>query len=349
MKRSIPVLLAAALAVAGPMAGAQAQMPAASPVTPELVQKATAEGKVVFYSAADLPLTEAVGKAFEQKYPGIKVQVERTGSERVFQRIGQEYSSKVYQVDVANSSDAAHFIVWKRDGWLAPYVPTDVAEHYAKDDVDKDGAYATWRATLSALAYNTTLVKPEEAPKSFKDLLDPKWKGKLVKGHPGYSGTIMTSTFQTMTALGWDYFEKLGKLDVMQVQSALEPPRKVAAGERAVMVDGSEYLVHMLIDKGNPLKLVYPSEGTPLVTSPSAVMKNAPNPNAARLFQSFLFTREVQQMLVDIGGLRSLHKQVVEHKNHVPLAEIKLMPEDAGAVEKAADQIKRRYRQAFGT
>src|SRR5262245_33852631 len=94
-----------------------------SKVTPELVAAATKEGKAVWYTAVDLPVAERMAKAFEAKYPGIAVRVERSGGERIFQRIGQEYASNIHAVDVVNSSDAAHFIVWKREGILAPYLP----------------------------------------------------------------------------------------------------------------------------------------------------------------------------------------------------------------------------------
>src|ERR1700747_3430150 len=100
--------------------------PPAEAVTPELIAAAKKEGKVVHYTSVDLPLAEKVSKAFEAKYPGISVRVERSGAEGVFQRMVQEYGSRVHSVDVVNSSDAAHFIVWKRDGLLAPYVPEDV-------------------------------------------------------------------------------------------------------------------------------------------------------------------------------------------------------------------------------
>src|SRR5512137_21400 len=85
--------------------------PPASAITPALVEAAKKEGKVVWYTSVDLPLAEKVAKSFEAKFPGIAVRVERTGAERVFQRIGQEYGSNIHAVDVANSSDAAHFIV----------------------------------------------------------------------------------------------------------------------------------------------------------------------------------------------------------------------------------------------
>ena len=78
----------------------------------------------------DLPVAEKLAKAFEAKYPGIAVRVERSGAERVFQRIAQEMASNIRVVDVVNTADAAHFIVWKRNGWLAPYVPEEVARHF---------------------------------------------------------------------------------------------------------------------------------------------------------------------------------------------------------------------------
>src|SRR5882757_1597855 len=172
-----------------------AAAPPPEPVTPALVDAAKKEGQVIYYTSTDLPVAEKLAKAFEAKYPGIAVRVERTGAERVFQRIGQEYASNIRAVDVVNSSDAAHFIVWKRDGLLGAYVPQDVAQHYPAEHRDADGMFSSFRVTLSIIAYNTNMVKTEEAPKSFADLLDPKWKGKIVKAHPGYSGTIMTATY----------------------------------------------------------------------------------------------------------------------------------------------------------
>src|ERR1700746_1803464 len=177
------VLKGASVLVAGSALSTRVMAAAPPPeaVTPALVEAAKKEGQVIYYTSTDLPVAEKLAKAFEAKYPGIAVRVERTGAERVFQRIGQEYSSNIHAVDVVNSSDAAHFIVWKRDQLLAPYVPEDVAKFYPVEHRDPDGLFASWRVWLRIIAFNTNLVKPEEAPKSFADLLDPKWKGKIVK------------------------------------------------------------------------------------------------------------------------------------------------------------------------
>jgi iron(III) transport system substrate-binding protein len=324
-----------------------AAAPPASAVTPALIEAAKKEGKAVWYTSVDLPLAEKVARAFEAKYPGVAVRVERTGAERVFQRIGQEYASRIYAVDVVNSSDAAHLIVWKRDGILAPYVTEDMANHYPADHKDPDGQFASFRIFLCPVGYNTNLVKKEDAPKSFAELLDPKWTGKIVKAHPSYSGTILTATFQMSRDIGWEYFEKLAKQKIMQVQSASDPPKKLALGERAIMADGIEYGMFQLKETGRPVELVYPTEGTPLIIGPNAVFKNAPNPNAARLLQSYMFSPECQQLIVDAGGMRSAHALVKEKPGRTPLKDIKLMKDDPVAVEKQSEAIKQRYTQIF--
>src|SRR5262245_55319956 len=154
----------------------RAAPPPAEPITPALIEAAKKEGKCAFYTAIDLAFAERLGKTFEQKYPGITVRVERSGAERVFTRIGQEYSSNVHAVDVVNTADQAHCIVWTKNGWLAPYLPEEVAQHYDKSYYDPDGLHVTTRVLVSPFGVNTSLVKMEDAPKSYADLLDPKWK-----------------------------------------------------------------------------------------------------------------------------------------------------------------------------
>src|SRR5580658_8316067 len=343
-----------ALKVAGGLLGGVAfatrvlaDAPPAEAVTPALIEAAKKEGQVVYYTSVDLPVAEKLAKAFEAKYPGISVRTERTGAERVFQRIGQEYSSNIHAVDVVNSSDASHFIVWKRDGLLESYVPEDVAKFYPPEHRDPDGQFASWRIWLSIIAYNTGMVKTDDAPKSFADLLEAKWKGNIVKGHPGYSGTIMTATYQLQRDLGWTFFEQLAKQNVMQVQSSADPPKKLELGERAVMADGNEYNILQMKETGRPVEPVYASEGSPLIIGPNGIFKDSPNPNAAKLFQSFCFSPEAQQLIIDVGGLRSVHPQTKEKAGRTPFKDIKTMKDDAAAVEKQGDSIKSRYTRIF--
>ncbi len=335
------------IAASGVFARVASAAPPATAVTPQLIEAAKKEGRVVWYTSVDLPLAEKIARAFEAKYPGVAVRVERTGAERVFQRIGQEYMSNIHAVDVVNSSDAAHFIVWKRDGVLEAYVPEDVAKFYPAEHKDPDGMFASFRVWLCIIAYNTNLVKAAEAPKSFADLLDPKWKGKIVKAHPSYSGTIMTATYQMQRDLGWSYYEKLAQQNVMQVQSSADPPKRLALGERAVMADGNEYNIFEFKESGSPVEPVYATEGSPLIVGPTGMFKAAPNPNAAKLFCSYSFSAEAQQLIIDVGGLRSMHPQTKEKPGRTPFKDIKAMKDDPAAVEKMSEQIKAHYTKLF--
>src|SRR3954447_20875198 len=272
----------------------------AQDTTPELVAAAAKEGKVVWYTSVDVKVAEAIAKAFRTEYPKIQIEVERSGSERVFQRIGQELQSGIRNVDVVNSSDASHFLYWKQQKLLATHVPPDV-QRFPAQHRDPDGMYATWRATLNVIGYNTKLVDAKDAPTGYVDLLDPKWKGKLVKAHPNYSGTSLTGTYALVKVLGWEYFEKLAKQGVQQLQSSTAPPKTIASGERAVMIDGNEYNLLTEIDAKSPVAVVYAKEGSPFVSSPTGIFANAPHPNAARVLQNFLYTAKTQQLTVNEG------------------------------------------------
>ena len=319
----------------------------AQETTPAMVAAAEKEGKVVWYASVDVKVAEEVKKEFMAQYPKIDVEVERSGSERVLQRINQEYQSNIFSVDVVNSSDASHFLFWKQEGWLAKHVPPDVAK-FAAQYKDADGFFATWRASLSCMAYNTNIVKEADAPRGYRDLLDPKWKGKLTKAHPGYSGTALTGTYALVKVLGWGYFEQLAKQGVQQLQSTTATPKSIASGERAVMVDGNEYNVFIEMKNKSPVKPIYAVEGTPFISSPTAIFAKAPHPNAARVFQNFIYTAKVQQMLVDVGGQRSAHPDVKEPAGRTPLAQIKLLADDPAGMMPQVTEIKKKYTAIFG-
>src|SRR5437899_7071070 len=134
------VLQGAATLAAGTMFASpvRAQAPEPVAITPPLVEAAKKEGKVVLYSSMDLPVGEKLGKAFEAAYPGMSIQIERSGSERLFQRIDQEFASNIHAADVINTSDASHVIPWKKKGWLAAFVPEDIAKYFPEQYRDPD-------------------------------------------------------------------------------------------------------------------------------------------------------------------------------------------------------------------
>jgi iron(III) transport system substrate-binding protein len=332
--RAVAVL--AVLALAG---AAHAQDPR--------LEAARKEGKVVWYTSLALPSAEKVAKLFEAAYPGVKVEVHRTGSERILSRVMQELQANIKNADVVHTSDAGHFVLLKGKNLLMKYTPAGV-DGFPAGFKDSDGYYYGLRATVSVIAYNTKAVSAAEAPKGWKDLLDPKWKGKMVTAHPGYSGVIATHVLALVNQYGWDYFRQLAQNRLMLVQSAVDPSGVVASGERAVAVDGGEYTFYQTRKKGNPLEIVYPKEGVPLIVSPTAITSFAPHPNAAKLFTDFGFSREVQQVLADSEGLYTGHPEVKYPTDKPRLSDLKLLSVDPAELEKRNEEIKKRFVEFFG-
>src|SRR6185295_4551048 len=213
---------------------------------------------------------------------------------------------------------------------------------------DKYAYYFGLRATVNSITYNTKLLSAAEAPKSWKDLLDPKWKGKLVSAHPGYSGVIATHVLALVHLHGWEYFKQLAQNKLMITQSAADPSGVVASGERMVAANGGDYSAYQLKKKGNPIEIVYPKEGVPLVVSPTAIMSSAPHPNAAKLFTDFTFTRECQQVMADSEGLYTGHPEVKYPADKPKLSELKLLTVEAEELEKRNEELKKRFVEFFG-
>jgi iron(III) transport system substrate-binding protein len=311
------------------------------------VEAAKKEGKVVWYTSLAVPSAEKVAKLFEAAHPGIKVETHRTGSQRILQRVMQELSANIKNVDVIHTSDAGHFVLLKEKKLLTKYTPAGV-DGFPAGFKDKDGYYYGLRATVNVIAYNTKAVTAAEAPKTWNDLLAPKWKGKLVTAHPGYSGVISTHVLALVHLLGWDFFKALGQQNVMLVQSAVDPSGVVASGERPVAVDGGDYTFYQVKKQGNPVEIVYPKEGVPLVVSPTAIAAFAPHPNAAKLFTDFTFTRELQQVLADSEGLYTGHPQVTYPADKPKLGDLKLLHVDPEELEKRNEEIRKRFVEFFG-
>jgi len=311
------------------------------------VEAARKEGKVVWYTSLALSSAERVAKLFEAAYPGIAVEVQRTGSERILQRVMQELQANLRLVDVIHTSDAGHFVLLKEKKHRLRYTPAG-ADTFAPGFKDRDGYYYGLRATVNVIAYNTKVVTAAEAPKTWKDLLDPKWKGRLVTAHPGYSGVIATHVLALAQLHGWDYWKQLAQNRVMLVQSAVDPAGVVASGERPVAVDGGDYTFYQTRKKGNPVEIVYPKEGVPLVVSPTAIAAWAPHPNAAKLFTDFTFSRELQQVLADSEGLYTGHPEVRYPADKPRLSDLKLLQIDPEELQKRNEEIKKRFVEFFG-
>jgi iron(III) transport system substrate-binding protein len=258
----------------------------------------------------------------------------------------QEAGAGLAIADVVHTSDSSHFLEFQQKNMLMRYLPAG-ADKFRADFRDRDGFYTVLRGTPYVMAYNTQKVSAADAPKRWKDLTDPKWKGKLAHAHPGYSGVVMTGIIGLLPSLGgWDYYAAFVKNSPLVVQSAEDVPMKVAGGEAWIGVSG-EYNFYRPMKKGDPIEIVFPEEGLPFVSSPNAILAKAPHPNAAKVFIDFLFDKDGQQILAD-DGLYVPNEAVTYPKGRRPLKELNLIKVDPEEIEKRDDEVKKKFRELFG-
>jgi len=339
-KRLAPLVLLALVVAAG---GASAQ--------DARVAEARREGKVIWHTALALDSAQRLATRFEQTY-GVKVEAHRSGSERILQRVMQELAAGIKNADVVNTSDTGHYVLLRRKNLLARYTPAG-AERFADGFRDPDGYAWGWRAFPIVVPYNTRHVAGADVPHTWKDLLEPKWKNRLVMSHPGYAGSVVTQIIALEKLYGWDFWAQLAKNRVMLVQSIHDPGRTVRtvlSGERAAGVNGADYglLYTERRRPGTTLAAAYPRDGVPLIFSPTAIMSFAPHPSAARLFTDFIFTREIQQLLADGEGLYVAHPDVTYPPDRPKLSELKVLVVDPDEIDRRTEDVKKRFVELFG-
>lgn len=247
------------------------------------------EGAVSWYTAhTDGETANLIAQAFQAQYPGITVSVVRTTAQVIYQRLLQDLKNGIPPCDVFSSTDLGHDVALSDGGKFAKYVPENASNLLPEfAGLDPNGTFYPTISELVLPIYNTKLVKAEDAPKSWTDLLDPRWKNRVSVGHPGYSGTVGTWVVAMRKLYGWSYFEKLELNKPLIGRSVNDPVGVLNSGERWVAA-GPSGLSQVSAERGNPIGLTKPSDGAVVIVSPSAVMQAAAHPNAGRLFLEFL-------------------------------------------------------------
>jgi iron(III) transport system substrate-binding protein len=315
----------------------------------QLYEAAKKEKALTWYTAHyDSETAAAVCNGFEQKYPGIKCNYIRTTAQVAYQRLSQDMKGGLAVASVFGSTDASHYGRMKKDGWLQAYTPKNVSEMVDafKPYNDPEHMYYTTAAGLVLLTYNTAVVSEKDAPKKWTDLLDPKWKGKVSIGHPGFSGYVGTWVVQMKKLYGWDFFKKL-ELNKPRIGRSINDTVTMLNAKESWVAAGPSGTTLESMDKGNPLKIVYPEDGAVLMVSPSGILKNAPAPNAAKLFMEYLLSKECNEIMVKMRG-DSVNKHVQPRPGQKPLTEVKTVRPSYEEIDKGIPEVKELFRDTFG-
>ncbi|HET9903902.1 MAG TPA: substrate-binding domain-containing protein [Xanthobacteraceae bacterium] len=342
------VALAAVVGLGGSRA-AHAQDRATTPHLKQLYEAAKKEGELTWYTAhSDDVTAQALGRDFEAAFPGIKANVVRTTAQVAYQRVTQELRAGAMQVDVLSSTDMGHYVYLKDKKLLEQYRPEnaekvlDIYKNY-----DPDGYYYVTSAGMIGMAINTSKVGEADAPKNWTEAADPKWKDKLAFGHPAFSGYVGTWTVQMRKMYGWGFFQKLAKNNPQIGRSINDTVTMLNAGERVVAGHAPNGPMMQSAQKGNPLKMIYPTDGTVLILAPSGIMKGVRHPNAARLFLEYLMTPEASKIWIDHFN-ESIRPEVTPPSGITAAKDVKTIRPSVEEITKGIPEVIKQWRDTFG-
>jgi iron(III) transport system substrate-binding protein len=315
----------------------------------ELYEAAKQEGELTWYTAhSDDVTAQALGHGFEANFPGIKVSVVRTTAQVAFQRVSQELRAGAMQVDVLSSTDIGHYVYLKEKKLLEQFVPEnagkvlEIYQHY-----DPDGYYFVTSAGLIGMVYNTAKLKEADAPKNWTDLTEAKWKDKIALGHPGFSGYVGTWTVMMRKLYGWKFFEDLAKNNPQIGRSINDTVTMLNAGERVVAGTGPFGTAGESAQKGNPLAMIYPTDGCVLILAPSGIMKGVKHPNAARLFMEYLMSVDASKVWVDHFG-EPMRPEVSPPSGVKSAKDLKTIRPSVEEIFKGIPEVIKQWRETFG-
>ena len=307
---------------------------------------AAATDTVMLYSSMQEDQLNAVKKAFEKKYPNIKMDYYFAGTGKVITKIATEAKSGQVAADVIWVGDPADYIGFKKMGILEKYTSAEAA-NIDKAFIDPEGFYTGARMMNMGIAFNTTKVKKEEAPKTWNDLLDPKWKGQIVMTDPGTAGTTKYAVGALIASkdYGPAYFEKL-KANGTELQSGTTATHnQIAAGAYKVGMC-LDYVTNNLKAKGSTIEFVYLDKDIVSIFSPVAVVKGAKNIKNGKLLVDFILSKEGQEVLV-ANNLLSVRKDVKQKGESAETIAKRAMNVDLQALASSSKDMLKQFDGIF--
>src|SRR6202045_1837106 len=316
--------------------GVLAQAPLKSPtrvhdfMTNADVAKAEQEGQLVFYCHENEPGTAGIMEGFRKDFPKINTSYVRAQTGALYNKILSERSAGRFDVDVIQFSDLAPAIDFQKRGGYEPYVSPEAAA-YNGEYLSTPVGYFFWTGvTFAGIAYNRVKVKAEEAPKTWKDLLDPRWRNAM-SCKISASGLQFVQWYTFTKLYGPDYWKQFAKQRPRAFDSRVQLFDRLAKGADKVTAIG-EYAAYVLYkEKGAEVEFVAPEDGLPATPLLVGMVSKAPHPEAAKLFVDWAMSARGQAFYQDNPNLiyGSLRKDAPPMRTGERLRDFKLLsPED---------------------
>ncbi|MEG1992109.1 MAG: ABC transporter substrate-binding protein [Acetivibrio sp.] len=304
------------------------------------------EGTVMLYSSMQEDQLIAIKKAFEAKYPNIKMEYYFAGTSKVITKIATEAQAGQVDSDVIWVGDPADYVSFKEQKILQPYTSPEASAIDASY-IDSEGYYTGARLMNMGIAYNTALVSSEEAPQSWTDLLDPKWNDQIVMTDPGSSGTskYWMSAMMCSDKYGSDYIQKLKDNGCYLESGTTACHSQLAASAYKVGIC-LDYVTENLSEEGSPIAFVYPEDNVS-ISSPLGLVANCANEDNGKLLYDFILSEDGQQVLIE-NNLISVRRDIDQGSTDVPSIIFKSLPCDLKTMAEKTEENITTFDKIFG-
>jgi len=270
---------------------------------------------VMIYTSIYPDIIELMKPVLDEQFPDITVEWFQGGTESVVTKITGEIEAKSIEADLLMVADPSYYLTLEEQELLEKY---DFAERANTTMKDEEGYWTGVRISNMVIAYNTDKISEADAPKSFEDLLDPKWKGKMAMPSPLLSGTAFVTAGALSEKYGWEYFEKLKENAIVVESGNSAVQSKLLTGEYELGIILEENILKLKA-AGEPVAIVYPEDGTIVIPSPIAMMKDSKNPEAAKKVMEWFLSVEGQELIVK-GWMHSVREDVASPEGAEPLS-----------------------------
>jgi iron(III) transport system substrate-binding protein len=320
--------------------------PAAAQSWDEVVAAAKKEGKVVFYNNLQPNGIEPLLQKFREANPGIQTEHIRLGSNPLIERFQTEFTAGRHIADVLITFPDERIDEGFKQGWAVQWTPPELPNF--PPDINRHNMGFVLQQSREAIIWNKNLVREKDAPKEWADLFDPKWKGKVGMNPPWRSVSIQQIIAFWEDKGLTDGAAKLKANDVRFFEGSGGIIQAVIRGDIQV-AELTDLPLNPLLEDGAPVGFIYPKSGTTTSANVALVAKNAPHPNAAKVFVNWLMTDQGQKHLQQYAGLP------VTRKGAPPLSKLPATSELSNVVEgekiltpERQKKIVDNWRQVFG-